>query len=416
MVKYLRRMGHEVTVVAGGAWPAEAGSNGVVWTRDLAGHPAIRRLLGRPPLPGLGNGSGAVKRTPSLAARLFVPDPAVASWMPSALRAARRIIASRPVDCVITTSPAASAHLVGLALGPLRPAWVADFRDGWGFEDARSPFRTVAQRALDVRLESRVVLEADRVITATAPIAEDLASRFGVDARHVTSGWDPECRSVVERNGHRESGRVTLVHTGRLSGPLGRDPRPLLDGLRSMFARRTDLRECVRVVLAGEIYAHEQDLIDRSGLLDVIQTPGRIPHSEALALQRRADALVLLTSADGSETTGKVFEYLGAGRPILALAGDNGAAKIVRETRSGVVVTPTDREALVKALVAVAERRFPYDPKLDQIQRYFHPGPAIQAAGEIERAIACRSSSRLISRSTGRRRLSRTPPSRAGSR
>jgi len=58
MVKYLRRMGHEVTVIAGDAWPAEAGASGVVWTRDLVGHPAVRRLLGRPPLAGLGNGNG----------------------------------------------------------------------------------------------------------------------------------------------------------------------------------------------------------------------------------------------------------------------------------------------------------------------------------------------------------------------
>jgi glycosyltransferase involved in cell wall biosynthesis len=174
-----------------------------------------------------------------------------------------------------------------------------------------------------------------------------------------------------------------------------------------MFARRPDLRECVRVVLAGELYAHEQELIDRSGLLDVIQTPGRIPHSEALALQRRAEALVLVTSADGSETTGKVFEYLGAGRPIVALAGDNGAAKVVRETRSGVVVPPGDQEALVNVLVAIAERRLRYDPKLDQIQRYLHPGPAIQAAGEIERAILSRSASPLASSSTGNRGYNR---------
>src|SRR3954469_19747951 len=63
MVKYLRRMGHEVTVIAGDAWPTEAGSNGVIWTRDLVGHPVLRRLLRRPPLAGLGDGHGAVKRT-----------------------------------------------------------------------------------------------------------------------------------------------------------------------------------------------------------------------------------------------------------------------------------------------------------------------------------------------------------------
>jgi glycosyltransferase involved in cell wall biosynthesis len=390
MAKYLRRMGHEITVIAGDAWPTGADSNGVVWTRDLVGHPGLRRLLRRPPLPGVGNGRPSVQRNPSVAARLFVPDVTVAAWMPSALRAARRILAARRIDCVITTSPPESVHLVGLALGRSRPAWVADFREGWTFECGRHPFGTVAQRALNDWLESQVVRRADRVMAATAPIAEDLASRFGVDARHVTNGWDPERLSIVERGRDRRSDRVTLVHTGRLSGPLGRDPRPLFDGLHSMFESRPDLRKRVRIVLAGSLYAHEDELIRRSGLADVIQTPGHLQPDEALALQRQADALVLLTSRDASEATGKLFEYLGAGRPILALAGNNAAAKIVRETRAGVVVSPTDQAALVDALVAVAEGRLSYEPRDDLIERYFFPAPAILVAGEIEKAIARR--------------------------
>jgi glycosyltransferase involved in cell wall biosynthesis len=390
MVKYLRRMGHEVTVIAGDSGPTGGESNGVIWTRDLVGHAGLRRLLRRPPLPGVGGGAAGVQRTGSLPARLLVPDVAVAAWLPSALRAARRVLEARPIDCMITTSPPESAHLVGLALGRSRPAWIADFRDGWTFERARAPFRTPAQRALDRWLESSVVRHADRVIAATAPIADDFASRYRVDARHVTSGWDPERIPAAHSNDDRGSDRVILVHTGRLSGPDGRDPRPLLAGLQATFASRPDLRERVRLVLAGGLYAHERELIQGSGLVDVIDTPGHLPPDEALTLQREADALVLLTSAHGSETTGKLFEYLGAGRPILALAGDNGAATIVRRTGAGVVLSPMDQGALVEALVAVAEGRLSYEPRRDLVERYFFPAPAIALAAEIEQAITGR--------------------------
>jgi glycosyltransferase involved in cell wall biosynthesis len=389
MVKYLRRMGHEVTVIAGDSWPSTPESNGVLWTRDLVGHAGLRRLLRRPPLPGIGSGQPGSRRMPSLPARVLVPDVTVAAWIPSALLAARRVLRAGRIDCLITTSPPASAHLVGLALGRARPAWVADFRDGWTFEPDRPPFRTSAQRAVDAWLEARVVRGADRVIAATAPIAEDLARRFGVRARHVTNGWDPDrVSATASRDEGERPDRVTLVHTGRLTGPAGRDPRPLFEGLRVMLAHRPDLRDRVRLVLAGGMYADDYELIRATGIADVVDARGHVAPDEATALQRQADALVLVTSPGGSETTGKLFEYLGADRPILALAGDNGAARIVRETRAGVVVAPDDTSALAEALLAAAERRLPYEPRREVVERYFFPAPATLVAAEIESAIA----------------------------
>ena len=390
MAKYLERMGYEVTVIAGD-WPARPHSNGVIWTRDLARHPGLRKLLRRPPFPGIDYAQPPVLRKRSLLQRVLVPDVSIAAWMPVALLAARRILAGGRTDCVITTSPPASAHLVGLALGRHRPAWVADFRDAWTHQPSHPPFETVAQRALDGWLESHVVRRGDRIVAATAPIAEDQMSRFGVDARHVSNGWDPERLVVVEPGDTRKSGPVMFVHTGRLSGSDGRDPRPLLDGICSMFARRPELRNRVRIVLAGALWAHEEDLIRRSGLADLIEAPGHLPPAAALALQRQADALVLLGSADMSAATGKLYEYLGADRPILALAGDNAAARIVRETRTGLVVPPNDRPAIVNALVAVAERRLPYEPRRDLVEEYIYPLPAIRLAAVIDEAIALRS-------------------------
>ncbi len=324
--------------------------------------------------------------------RLLVPDVGIVAWMPYAMLAARRVLAAGRIDCLITTSPPASSHLVGLSLGRRRPAWVADFRDAWVHHPSHPPFETAAQRALDRWLESRVVRTADRTIAATAPIAEDLRARFGVGARHVSNGWDPERLGVTESSDDTSSGQVTLVHTGRLSGSDGRDPWPLLKGLRDIFARRPELRDRIRVVLAGVLYTHEDELIRRAGLEDVIETPGHVPPAEALALQRQADALVLLGSADVSVTTGKLYEYLGADRPILALAAyDTAAARIVQETRTGLVVPPRDAAAIASALTAVADRRLPFEPRRERVEHYFYPRPAIETAAEIEEAIAARS-------------------------
>jgi glycosyltransferase involved in cell wall biosynthesis len=115
----------------------------------------------------------------------------------------------------------------------------------------------------------------------------------------------------------------------------------------------------------------------------------------AAALQRDADALLLLTSVGhASQATGKLFEYLTAGRPIIALARGNEAARIVSETSTGLTVAPNDPEAIADALLAAADGRLAaaYDPHgLDQ---YVYPAPAEAFAAEIERVLEWRPESR----------------------
>ncbi len=174
-----------------GARPEDA-SERVVRAHDLAGAGLVRKTLSRPALGNAGGKAPPVETAaPALLTKVLVPDAWIASWVPFAAATARRLVRERAIDCVITTVPYQSAHLIPFLLGRGRPAWVADFRDGWGFEPHRPPFPTAPQRALDAWLERQVVRRADRVLAATLPIAEDFRARCGVDAVHVPNGWDP---------------------------------------------------------------------------------------------------------------------------------------------------------------------------------------------------------------------------------
>jgi glycosyltransferase involved in cell wall biosynthesis len=170
-----------------------------------------------------------------------------------------------------------------------------------------------------------------------------------------------------------------------LSGAWGRDPEPLLRALQ--IVRCEAGAKPIRLLHAGRLTTEERNTIARSGASDLVEHFGTLDRAGALALQRSADALVLLTSQNVSEATSKLFEYLSAGRPILALAKDNEAARIIRETNTGVAVPPDDIEAIVDALRQVAsgelERR--YAPR--SLERYTYPGPAIAMADAIEEAI-----------------------------
>jgi glycosyltransferase involved in cell wall biosynthesis len=391
MAKYLRRAGHQVEVVttrAFGSLPDDEGQ-GVHRARDLVGAAWLRKALGRPPLPAPGEPAQDDTPPPAIVDRVVVPDHLAVSWVPFAAALVRRLVAERGFDCVVTTSAYESTHLIPLAVGRRRPAWIADFRDGWTFHPWKQPYPTRAQRRLDVSLERRVVLAAERTTCVERPVAEDFRSRLGVDAVHVPNGWDPELAGedgAAPPDLDRE--RLLLVHTGKLTGGWGRDPAPLLEALRRLRSESPEAAGRLQLVLAGRLDAAERELVDWYALGDLVRHIGHVSRPDALALQRAADVLVLITSPGLVwELPGKLFEYIGAGRPVLALAAGNEAARVVEETGTGVTVPPDDVDAIENALRRVADGGLAdaYAPR--NLEAYTYPGPAKAMAEVVEDAI-----------------------------
>jgi glycosyltransferase involved in cell wall biosynthesis len=409
MSEWLRRAGHEVTVLTSerngreeddGPWVQRAFDVGAV--------ASARRLLRRSPpaqtrggrsqggwTRGAQTQSGLYRPPPRWLTDVAVPDECLLTWAPFALARARRLVREREIDCVVTSGPPHSTHLLAPLLGR-HPAWVADLRDGWRFESLRFGWPTRAQDRLDARLERWSLGSADAVIGVTRPIARDAGERLGVPSAYVPNGWNP-MREERLRDAARpplERGRVNLVYTGTLSGPRGRDPRPLFAALGRLTAERPALASRLRIVLAGQLGIEEQRLLATLGLDGAVEHVGSLSHDGAAALQRDADVLLLLTApGHTSEATGKLFDYLTAGRPILALARENEASRIVRETGTGWVVAPDDVDAIMRALAGAAEGTLAGAYKPHGLGRYTYPGPATEVAELIERAIARRAAS-----------------------
>jgi glycosyltransferase involved in cell wall biosynthesis len=407
MVKYLRRLGHEVTVVTAAAPGHSPGaSGGVVRTANLNANPLLRRLLLRrestaPQLsaPRQGGGQGGV--VPPLLWKGIVPDPWLVTWNSASWAVIRRELSSRAVDCLITSSPAESTHLLGLAFRRRAAAWIADFRDGWCFESVRPAFPTALQRDLNERMERRVVHRADAVVGVTTPIVEDFQTRLGVAAHLVTNGFDPELGGdeipgePPDGQGQPLHGRhLTFVHTGALSGPgpRGRDPLPLFRALRELVDDTPELRGRLQLIVAGRSEQDELALVRDAGVTDIVRHLGYLPRSQVLALQRQAGTLLLVTSHNRGEATGKLYEYMAAGRPIIALAEGNEAARIVAETNTGVLVSPDDTATITGALRAAisGELEREYAPR--GTERYAYPALAEQMASVVETAIERRAS------------------------
>jgi glycosyltransferase involved in cell wall biosynthesis len=393
LAKYLDRLGHSVTVLtslASGRGPVE-GAQRTLRTRDLI---VSRVSWRRSRFEALREGSEAsYSAEPSRLARLVVPDLSLIGWVPFALPKALRLAREQPLDCVLTTSPPESAHLVGMALRRRGVAWVADLRDGWRFETTHPDWPLALQHRLDDALERTVGREADLVTAVTDPIAEDLRRRLGANAVTVPNGFDPEERpSKPPREVQLSPDRHSLVHTGRMAFS-GRTPASLLEGVRRLRVAEPELASRLDLVFAGPVSSEERRLIEDASLRGAARAVGTLSHEESLRLQAAADGLLLLTGRSRrSEATAKLYEYLAAGRPVLVLGEDTTAATIVQDTEAGLVTSATDPDRIATALKALLETRSPHRIA-PAVERFSYPAIAAQLATRLEEVVTARAES-----------------------
>jgi glycosyltransferase involved in cell wall biosynthesis len=388
MASHMRKLGHEVAVVTTSSAGHIEGEHDVVRTLDLFASPGLRRLLRAPPSSAAGY-SAAVFASPPLHERVLVPDPKILGWLPGALAATRRLLRDREFDCLITASPFESTHLIGLALGSRRPPWITDLRDGWTFEPWRPALPWSRQRQLDRWLERQVLTRADAVTVVPSAIGGDVERRFGRKAHHVTNGWDPDLEPTLEGAiaPNPRPDRTTLVYTGTLWKIVGQDPSPLFNALVRLRSEDPAAYSQLEFLIAGPLSAAEARRLRQFGLDGVLRHVGHLSRAQAVALQRRADALLLLTSAQVQMVTGKIVEYLASGRPILALAGGDDAARLIQETGTGVVVARDDEPKIMQALRDLISGSLQKQYRPRGLEAYRYPAPAKKMLEVVQETI-----------------------------
>ena len=386
LAKYLDRRGHRVTVLTSlasgrGGVP---GAARVVRTRDVL---ASRLNWRRSHFESLQGREQATVAGSSPLESIVVPDLALAGWLPFALPRALSLARVDRFDCVVTTSPPQSAHVVGLALRQAGVPWVADLRDGWTFDPPRPPWPTRAQDACDRWLERAVLGRADRIVAVTAPIADDLARRLGRQVDLITNGFDPDevPGDVAGAEGLLSPDRHSLVYTGR-AGVSGRTPRPLIEGLAELRRTSPETAERLEVVFAGPATAEERDLLADERVAGLVRSVGTLERPRTLALQRAADSLLVIAEGDSARSvaTNKLYEYLAAGRPVLVLGEESEAAQTVRESGAGIVAPAGDRGGVAAALTRLVDGVRPVSPG---IERFAWPALAERFEAAIEAAI-----------------------------
>jgi glycosyltransferase involved in cell wall biosynthesis len=353
-VKYLPAFGWsaDVLTVREGAYPARdpslyrdvPASVDVHRTASLDPHRLYARFTGQSDDDGVVQGSVEGRKADWkewlarwVRANLFLPDARV-GWVPIAVLRGVRLLSGGAFDAVLTTGPPHSVHLAGGLLQALTGTpWVADFRDPWTditYYD-ELPHTRFAQR-LDAGLE-RLVLRRAQAVTTVSPSWRDLlAEKRGPKRRDpvvVQNGFDEEDVSSMTATPSSEA--FEIIHVGSLYAT--RNPDALWKALRRL--REKAVVPELRVRLVGSVDPNVFDALTTHRLADRTEHVSYVPHPKAME-HMRAAGLLLLSIEDFPQNrgmiTGKIYEYLATGRPVLGIGPPDGdAAALLQKTEGG---------------------------------------------------------------------------------
>ncbi len=283
-----------------------------------------------------------------LRGNIFLPDARV-GWIPYASREAHNLLKSHKFHAILSTGPPHSTHLIGLSAHKASELpWVVDMRDPWvEIYYGDQMYETVIARRIQAHLEHRVLSTASAVISVSKHVGKGLKRRVSMQHYEtIPNGYDPNDLSSTHSAPHtRDSFVIAYVGTYNLL----RHSMGFIDSLRKLSGKIS-----FEVQLIGKV---ESEVINSYQINKIsVKEIGYLSHGEALAYMQSADILLLSLPAiygrkGAGNVSGKVFEYISAQRPILALGPTDGdLADLLELTDSGKIFEHEDYQGITDYL------------------------------------------------------------------
>ena len=281
----------------------------------------------------------------------FIPD-ARKGWIPFAVKEALRIIREEQIDLLVSTGPPHSTHLAGLRIKKeCGITWLADLRDPWTsvYYNDMLP-RTARTRRIDKGYEDRVLMHADAVTVVSRGMKEEFADR-NPHVEVVMNGFDPDDMPPAVQDIPADKFRLT--YTGNFK-PNQHVP-VLWDALIELLEEDTAFATDFILHFVGNVDDRVAEYFNVHGMRHHLQLTGYVPHS--LATAALTDSALLLFVVPSSRNnkliiTGKLFEYLASGRPILSVGPTGGdAAAVLGDTGRDGMIDYNDKENMKQCLL-----------------------------------------------------------------
>ncbi len=320
---------------------------------------AYKRFVGMKPGEKVNAGFLQEKEKPGFAegvavwlrGNFFIPD-ARRFWIRPSVKFLSAYLKENPVDAIVSTGPPHSMHLIAMQIHKkLNIPWLADFRDPWtGIDFYHQLKLTSFADRLHHKLEKKVLASA----TAVTVISRDMVNEFnGIVNREynlVTNGYDEQDISPLPQN--QLDAKFTLSHIGSLNAT--RNPAGLWKVLAEMVKTKPEFAKALEIKLVGKVDIGVLKSLEANDLTAYLTRIEYMPHQEVMHEIQKSQVLLLLINNTPNAKgilTGKIFEYLGSGRPILSIGPENGdASLLLRECEAGKTADYSNQESMRQIL------------------------------------------------------------------
>lgn len=289
-------------------------------------------------------------------------------------------------DIVVSTFGPPASHIVASVLKrKLNIFWVADYRDLWHdhhFSRAGFPFSLIEKN-----LENTTVKNADLMTTVSIPLAEKLRKRFNKPVYTIANGFEYPATSQNLSNLPSSSQKVKIVYTGNLY--LQRQNiHPLFQAIKLLVQEDPHIQDKLEISFYGWDTGNINEIIKCNCLGDIVSIKGFVPREIVISLQRNADALIFLDWNDQNQhgiLTGKIFEYMFSGTPILGIGAslETVAGRLIQESGTGILLG-NDIEAIASIIKKLLNgEKLEYSPRQEILQQYTREALANKMLEEI---------------------------------
>jgi len=393
-IRYLPEFGWRpvVMTVAGGDFPARDASleKDIPEDTPIIRVPAVepyayyRKFTGKNSNESIPVGTLSTDENNSLSERmarwiranLFIPDARM-GWIFPVIKRASSLIHRYDIKAIMSSSPPQSVQVAAQRMAQHHSLpWIADFRDPWtDIYYYQGLNRLKLANVVDAWLEQKVLRNADAVIT----VSNSIAAQFEKKARtHKTAvipnGYDSN--DFVDNVQHTYE-KFSISYIGNLKA--NQNPEVLWNALNQLTATNSQFAKDFKLEITGKIHPEVITKLEEFDLKPFLKIQDYVPHYEATRRMRQAAVLLfIIPEAPNNQgiLTGKLFEYLAAGRPILSIGPvDGDAAEILRDTGAGEMFAPSDMngiqlhiEKLYKSWQTKKMKEF--TPKRRKVERY----------------------------------------------
>lgn len=323
----------------------------------------------------------------SVKAAISFPDEQI-GWFRYAVREGKRVLEKEGIDAVISTSPPVTAHLIAhkLRVESGKP-WIADLRDLW--TQSHYYNHGTVRRLIEKRMEIHTLSQANALVTAHPLVDQIRELHKGKPIHWIPNGFDPDDfprKSLPRTN----NSKFIITYAGDLYQGK-RDPEPLFRSLSELITSGEIKRTEVEARFFGPYEKWLLEDVRKYDLYDVVKIYGRISREEVLRSQMESSLLLTLSWNNPQEASiypGKVFEYLGAQRPIIAIGGPDGViTEILEKTQAGIHVSSLAhlKTVLMEYYKSHQTRgTIPYNPVKEEVEKYTHQAMAQKFAKVLD--------------------------------